>query len=448
MPPRKKSRASKRMVRAAKRLPQLEEAQRGELLRMFASANGLGTSHLQDSTCFEALDLYDILRKVRLTIENLAIDPIARNDIELFYGPSVFKCPRIYCKWFYEGFGSAAKRDEHVAKHERAYYCPYIGCTHATLGCKTESELENHFQAYHKPSLTDEDFPLPPKPPTPPQPSLPPYQPPPPPSPPPPQPVPHPQSPPLPQPAVSPNNSTSNPPATQPPAPNSPLASKATGSISATKRPNTFDPTSYQQPAKRIRQVGPFKCEVCDKVFPRIALFKSHKLVHSKERPFPCTTCHKTFARQPDLTRHKQLHSGDRKFTCHGSLRDGRDWGCKKKFARADGLARHWKGTAGALCMKPMIDEEERHKQQPTSASSATFTTGAVISPAPGQAYSISHSQPGTTTPGWDHLLLPDPQFLQNTSTEGFGYDDIFPMILFEQHPEVAGFNWDVVRPE
>jgi hypothetical protein len=68
--------------------------------------------------------------------------------------------------------------------------------------------------------------------------------------------------------------------------------------------------------------------------------------------------------------------------------------------------------------MKPMLDEEERHKQQLT------------------------------TTSGWDYLLLPNPRFQQNTHAEIFGYDDTFPMTLYEQHPEVAGINWDAVLPE
>jgi hypothetical protein len=98
--------------------------------------------------------------------------------------------------------------------------------------------------------------------------------------------------------------------------------------------------------------------------------------------------------------------------------------------------------------MKPMIDEEERYRQQLASSSSVTLASSASISPAFPQAYSMSHSHSSTTTPGWNNLLLPDPQYLQNTRTETFGYDDTFPMTLYEQHPEVAGFNWDAVVPE
>jgi hypothetical protein len=98
--------------------------------------------------------------------------------------------------------------------------------------------------------------------------------------------------------------------------------------------------------------------------------------------------------------------------------------------------------------MKPMVDEEERYKQQAASSSNATLTTTAAISPAFPQTYPPSHSHSNTTTQGWDNLLLPQSHFLQNTRPETFGYDDTFPMILYEQHPEVAGFNWDAVLPE
>jgi len=433
--PRKKSRASKSMINAVKCLPQLEDAERAQLLQTLASANGLVSSDLQDSTHFEALKLYDILRTVRLTIEKLAIDPSARGDLEEFYGTTMFKCPRLYCRWFYEGFVTAAKRDEHVAKHERAYYCPYTGCAYATLGCKTESELENHYQTCHKPPLADDIFPLPPKPPTP---SPPPLS----------LPSPRPVSPPAQPPAASPTNNTPLSPATQSSAPKSLAANQATVSTSANKRPSTNISAPFQKPPKRVRQVGPFTCDACNKVFQKIALFNSHKLVHSNDRPFSCGVCQKKFARQPDLTRHEKLHSGIRKFTCHGSLRDGRDWGCRKKFTRADGLARHWKGTAGTLCMKPLVDEEERLKQQPAApislANNAT-TAGGLM---PGQTQPTSFGNSPTAPSTWNQILSAVPQFLPDLSTDSFDYDARFPRTLYEQHPEVAGLNWDVVQPE
>ena len=95
-----------------------------------------------------------------------------------------------------------------------------------------------------------------------------------------------------------------------------------------------------------------------------------------------------------------------------------------------------------------MRDEEEHYNQQGLSPSNATLATVAAPSPAPGQACAIPHTHSGITSSGWDPLVLPNLQFVLNTPAETFGYDDTFPMTLYEQHPEVSGFNWDAVLPE
>jgi hypothetical protein len=95
-----------------------------------------------------------------------------------------------------------------------------------------------------------------------------------------------------------------------------------------------------------------------------------------------------------------------------------------------------------------MRDEEEHHSQQVVSPSNAALGTAAAPNPPPGQACAIPHTHSGTTVPGWDPSVLPNIQFILDTHAETFGYDDAFPMILYEQHPEVSGFNWDAVLPE
>lgn len=39
-------------------------------------------------------------------------------------------------------------------------------------------------------------------------------------------------------------------------------------------------------------------------------------------------------------------------------------WGCGRKFARADALGRHFRSEAGRGCIKPLMDEEARERQQ------------------------------------------------------------------------------------
>lgn len=101
-------------------------------------------------------------------------------------------------------------------------------------------------------------------------------------------------------------------------------------------------------------------CEVCGKVFQKAYNLKSHMKTHSSERPFKCLFCPKTFARSHDRKRHENLHGGQKNFRCEGVLRDGvTKWGCGKKFARSDALARHFRTETGYLCVKQFMDEEK-----------------------------------------------------------------------------------------
>jgi hypothetical protein len=77
-----------------------------------------------------------------------------------------------------------------------------------------------------------------------------------------------------------------------------------------------------------------------------------------------CTVCGKAFARQHDRKRHEGLHSGEKKFVCKGELKQGGQWGCGRRFARADALGRHFRSEAGRICIKPLLDEEAIERQR------------------------------------------------------------------------------------
>lgn len=74
--------------------------------------------------------------------------------------------------------------------------------------------------------------------------------------------------------------------------------------------------------------------------------------------------CNKAFARQHDRKRHEGLHSGEKKFVCKGELKQGGQWGCGRRFARADALGRHFRSEAGRICIKPLLDEEHIERQR------------------------------------------------------------------------------------
>ncbi|KAI9650301.1 DNA-binding transcription factor [Ciborinia camelliae] len=117
--------------------------------------------------------------------------------------------------------------------------------------------------------------------------------------------------------------------------------------------------------AKRVQKhPATFQCNLCPKRFTRAYNLRSHLRTHTDERPFVCTVCGKAFARQHDRKRHEGLHSGEKKFVCKGELKQAGQWGCGRRFARADALGRHFRSEAGRICIKPLLDEEALERQR------------------------------------------------------------------------------------
>lgn len=125
-------------------------------------------------------------------------------------------------------------------------------------------------------------------------------------------------------------------------------------------------------------------CHLCPKRFTRAYNFRSHLRTHTDERPFVCTVCGKAYARQLDRKRHEGLHSGEKKFVCRGTLQGKSDqqWGCGRRFARADALGRHFRSEAGCVCLQPLLDEEAIKKMDTT----ANFLPAALLQQHPALA--------------------------------------------------------------
>ena len=96
-----------------------------------------------------------------------------------------------------------------------------------------------------------------------------------------------------------------------------------------------------------------FQCSLCPKRFTRAYNLRAHLRTHTEERPFACAICGKAFARQHDRERHAGLHSGgEKKYVCKGTLQSGNQWGCGRRFARADLLGQHFRSEAGRECIQ------------------------------------------------------------------------------------------------
>ena len=98
---------------------------------------------------------------------------------------------------------------------------------------------------------------------------------------------------------------------------------------------------------------------------------------------------------------------------CKGLLKAGKNWGCGRRFARADALGRHFRSEAGRVCIRPLLDEETAERAQRGLVHGAGMEMHA-------------KPPPGGMAPGIDAVTM------------GMA----FPSALLEQYPALAGVNW------
>ncbi|KAI1395382.1 hypothetical protein F4819DRAFT_195072 [Hypoxylon fuscum] len=167
---------------------------------------------------------------------------------------------------------------------------------------------------------------------------------------------------------------------------------------------------------KRVQKhPATFQCTLCPKRFTRAYNLRSHLRTHTDERPFVCTVCGKAFARQHDRKRHEGLHSGEKKFVCKGDLKTSGQWGCGRRFARADALGRHFRSEAGRICIKPLLDEEMMERQRIWQEQRM-------------QSMAQNMAQP----------QVMDPNVYPGMDTGGYA----LPAALLAQYPALAQMNW------
>ncbi|KAI1749840.1 hypothetical protein F4782DRAFT_511720 [Xylaria castorea] len=115
----------------------------------------------------EALDLWQVTKKVRSVLEDA--QPLGDEEQKLrrFYGLHWFKCPRVNCLRYYEGFSTLEERQHHLNKHDRPFLCYITGCHMEVFGYATSNELKQHLLKYHGigscDDTSDVEFPDPPK---------------------------------------------------------------------------------------------------------------------------------------------------------------------------------------------------------------------------------------------------------------------------------------------
>ncbi|XP_017111101.1 zinc finger protein 271 [Drosophila elegans] len=83
---------------------------------------------------------------------------------------------------------------------------------------------------------------------------------------------------------------------------------------------------------------NPYKCDQCEKAFPRSQDLSLHLRQHTGERPSECKICSKKFISQNKLARHMRLHTGQRPYSCNN---------CSKSFVQSNDLKIHMRRHTG-----------------------------------------------------------------------------------------------------
>lgn len=102
-------------------------------------------------------ELGDAIEKIRNKLEGLSEGSTPESDMGRMltdrYGTKIFKCDRVRCVYFHEGFDEKEQRDRHLPRHDRPFLCPIEGCSLVPFGFSTNKDKEKHVKNYHSEEL-------------------------------------------------------------------------------------------------------------------------------------------------------------------------------------------------------------------------------------------------------------------------------------------------------
>jgi DNA-directed RNA polymerase subunit RPC12/RpoP len=110
--------------------------------RGFAKQNEISLNKLENAIVTIRKKIEDISSDKFLTEER-------RDMLWLFYGRRPFKCSKITCFYFHEGFTDARIRNDHIQRHDRPFHCDVPDCTAAEFGFGSKRDLDQHTAKFH-----------------------------------------------------------------------------------------------------------------------------------------------------------------------------------------------------------------------------------------------------------------------------------------------------------
>ncbi|KAK4210761.1 hypothetical protein QBC37DRAFT_321557 [Rhypophila decipiens] len=111
------------------------------------------TSEFKERNRISLPQLATLVERIRTSLESLSLesrpDSINGKSLRKFYGHNFFKCQRITCDYFHEGFDTKAALDKHSNRHDRPFPCPVQGCSIVAFGFSTNKDRDKHIRLYH-----------------------------------------------------------------------------------------------------------------------------------------------------------------------------------------------------------------------------------------------------------------------------------------------------------
>ncbi|KAK4221419.1 hypothetical protein QBC38DRAFT_492123 [Podospora fimiseda] len=93
----------------------------------------------------EPLGLSDVVDAIRDCQKGIS----PTDELKAVYGKTWFKCPRVNCVRFYDGYATAGEWKHHVDRHERPFNCGDPSCAYFTFGYSSEKDLQKHLFERH-----------------------------------------------------------------------------------------------------------------------------------------------------------------------------------------------------------------------------------------------------------------------------------------------------------
>jgi hypothetical protein len=72
------------------------------------------------------------------------------SKLKALYGLRLFRCDRIFCPHYVDGFETRRARDTHIAEHSRPFRCNELECAFAELGFRCERDRARHEITTHE----------------------------------------------------------------------------------------------------------------------------------------------------------------------------------------------------------------------------------------------------------------------------------------------------------